>query len=75
MKKAPFAGSHCKGKTGETVRSIPCQAKHREFGNFDKKEEEEDLHVINLFILKIKGIVIFGARFSKVCPMSVLHMK
>ena len=31
-------GTHCTGNTGKMVRKIPCQGKHREFGNFAKTQ-------------------------------------
>ena len=33
-----FQGTHCTGKTGKVVKIIPCQGKHREFGNFAKTQ-------------------------------------
>ena len=33
-----FQGTHGTGKTGKMAKNIPCQGKHREFGNFVKTQ-------------------------------------
>ena len=35
-------GTHCTGKTGKMAKEIPCQGKHREFGNFAKTQGIEE---------------------------------
>ena len=34
----PYQGTHGAGKTGKMAKIIPCQGKHREFGNFVKTQ-------------------------------------
>ena len=34
-------GTHCTGKTGKMDPKIPCQGKHREFGNFAKTQGKD----------------------------------
>ena len=64
------------GKTGKMAKEIPCQGKHREFGNFVKtqgKHHESCLNtgqtqgillaqVVNVLILKVKDIAIVAAK-------------
>ena len=55
---------HGTGKTGKMVKNIPCQGKHREFGNFAKTQGIWFAQVVNSLILKVKDIAIFAAKFS-----------
>ena len=56
---------HCTGKTGKTAPIIPCQGKHREFGNFAKTQGIWFAQVVNSLILKIQDIAMFSVKFSK----------
>ena len=63
-----WQGTHCTGKTGKTgkmAKEIPCQGKHREFGNFAKTQGIWFGQVVNSLILKIKYTSIFTAKISK----------
>ena len=55
-------GTHGTGKTGKMAQQIPCQGKHREFGNFAKTQGILFAQVVNSLILKVKDILIFGAK-------------
>ena len=59
------------GKQGKWPNKIPCQGKHREFGNFAKTQ------VVNSLILKVKHILIFATKISisfKVCQVSFVSV-
>ena len=70
---SPTQGTH---STGKMAKKIPCQGKHREFGNFVKtqgKHREFCLNtgktqgillaqVVNVLILKVKEIAIVAAK-------------
>ena len=58
-------GIHCTGKTGKMAKRIPCQGKHREFGNIAKTQGIWFSHFVNSLILKVKDILIFPAKISK----------
>ena len=60
-----FQGTHCTGKTGEMVKTNPCQGKHREFVHFAKTQGIWFAQVINSLILKVKDISEFAAKISK----------
>ena len=52
-------GPHCIGKTGKTgkmAQKIPCQEKHREFGNFVKTQGKHREFCLNTG--KTQGIFI-----------------
>ena len=55
-------GTHGTGKTGKMAQQIPCQGKHREFGNFAKTQGILFAQVVNSLILKVKDIFIFGTK-------------
>ena len=57
-------GTHGTGKTGKMTQNIPCQGKHREFGNFAKTQGIAQ--VVNSLILNLKDILIFDAKISTV---------
>ena len=63
-------GTHATGKTGkmakkiEDGKKIPCQGKHREFGNFAKTKRIWFAQVVNLLILKVKNISVFASKIS-----------
>ena len=62
-----YQGTHCTGKTGKTgkmAQKIPCQGKHREFGNVAKTQGIWFAQVVNSLILKVKEISIFAAESS-----------
>ena len=75
-------GTHGTGKTGKMAKRIPCQGKHREFGNVVKtqgKHREFCLNtgktqgilsalVLNALILKVKDIAIYAAKQSLFFP-------
>ena len=64
-------GTHGTGKTGKTgtmTKKIPCQGKHREFGNFAKTQGNLFGQVVNSLILKVKDIAIFAAKISNFFP-------
>ena len=42
-----YQGTHCTGKTGKMAKEIPCQGKHREFGNFAKTQGIWFAQVVN----------------------------
>ena len=46
------------------AEKIPCQGKHREFGNFAKTQGILFAQVVNSLILKVKDIAIFAAKIS-----------
>ena len=54
--------SSCTGKTGKMTKKIPCQGKHKEFGNFAKTQEFWFAQVVNSRILKLKDISKFTAK-------------
>ena len=58
---------HNIGKTGEMAKKNPCQGKHREFGNFAKTQGIRFAQVVNYLILKLKDILKFAAKISKIC--------
>ena len=41
---------------------IPCQGKHREFGNFAKTQGHLFAQVVNSMMPKVKDIAIFAAK-------------
>ena len=47
------------------AKEIPCQEKHREFGNFAKTHGIWFAQVVNSLILKVSDIAIFAAKISK----------
>ena len=47
-------GTHCTGKTGKMASKIPCQGKHREFGNFAKTQGIWFAQVVKSLILNYK---------------------
>ena len=47
----------------ENDPKIPCQGKHREFGNFAKTHGIRFAQVVNSLILKVKDISIFAVKF------------
>ena len=49
---------------GKMTKIIPCQGKHREFGNFAKTQGILFAQVVNSLILKVKDIAIFAAKIS-----------
>ena len=51
-------------ENGKWPKIIPCQGKHREFGNLSKTQGILFAQVVNSLILKVKGIVIFVAKIS-----------
>ena len=57
-------GTHCTGKTGKMAKKVPCQGKHREFGNFAKTQGIWFALVVNSLILKVKDISKFAAKIS-----------
>ena len=57
-------GTHSIGKTGKMAKRIPCQGKHREFGNVIKAQGILFAQVLNSLILKVKDIAIFAAKIS-----------
>ena len=54
-------GLHCTGKTGKITKNIPCQGKHRKFGNFVKTR---GILFAEVVILKVKNIEIFAVKIS-----------
>ena len=48
----------------ENGQKIPCQGKHREFGNFAKTQGIWFAQVVNSQILKVKDISKFAAKIS-----------
>ena len=64
----PPGGSCCnrvptaQGKQGKWPKKIPCQGKHKEFGNFAKTQEIWFAQVVNSLILKVKDVSIFAAK-------------
>ena len=55
------------------AKQIPCEGKHREFGNFAKTQGIWFAQVVNSLILKLKYISIFAAKIPKagyVCLVS-----
>ena len=58
-------GTHRTGKTGKMAKRIPCQGKHRDFGNFAKTQGIWFAQVVNSLILKVKDITEFAAEISK----------
>ena len=46
------------------AKEIPCQGKHREFGNFTKTQGIWFAQVVNSLILKVKDISKFAAKIS-----------
>ena len=63
-----FQGTHGTGKTGKMALKIPCQGKHREFGNFAKTQGILFAQVVNSLILKVKNTAIFAAKISIFSP-------
>ena len=51
-----------KGKRGKWPKEIPCQGKHREFGNFAKTQGIWFAQVVNSLILKVNDISIFTTK-------------
>ena len=60
MSRVPTA----QGKSGKMPKRIPCQGKHREFGNFAKTQGILFAQVVSSLILKIKDIVLFAPKIS-----------
>ena len=58
-------GTHCTGKTGKMTKTIPCQGKHREFGNFAKTQGIWFAQVVNLPDSKGIRYFIFASIISK----------
>ena len=58
-------GPHCTRKTRKMSKRIPCQGKHREFGNFAKTQGILFAQVVNSVIQKVKDIPIFAAKCQK----------
>ena len=48
-------------------KEIPCQGKHREFGNFAKTQGIWSAQIVNSLILKVKDILKFAADISIFC--------
>ena len=46
------------------AKDIPCQGKHREFGNFAKTQGIWFAQVLNYLILKVKDFSMFAAKIS-----------
>ena len=73
-------GTHCIWKTGKIVTKIPCQGKHREFGNFAKTQGKHIWFAqgVNSLILKRKDIWKFAEKISKllfeVCQVSFVYV-
>ena len=42
-----WQGTHGTGKTGKMAPKNPCQGKHREFGNFNKRQEKHREFCLN----------------------------
>ena len=61
-------GTHGTGKTVKMAKIIPCQGKHREFGNFAKTQGILFTQVVNYLILKVKDTAIFAAKTSMFFP-------
>ena len=57
-------GTHTTGKTGKMAEKIPCQGKHREFGNFAITQGIWYAQVVISLILKVKDVSIFAAKIS-----------
>ena len=64
MNHIAMQGTHGTGKTGKMARNIPCQGKHREFGNFAKTQGILFAQVVNSLMPKVKDIAIFAAKIS-----------
>ena len=64
----PRAGGQCLMQTAQGKRKmakkIPCQGKHRDFGNFAKTQGIWFAQVVNSLILKVKDI-------SKICSKNL----
>ena len=56
---------NAQGKQGKWPPKIPCQRKHREFGNFAKTQGIWFAQVVHSLILKVKDISIFAAKIPK----------
>ena len=57
-----FTPAQC---TGKMAKNNPCQGKHREFGNFARKQGILFAQVLNSLILKVKDISILAVKISK----------
>ena len=57
-------GTHGTGKTGKMVKKIPCQGKHREFGNFAKTRGNTG----NFFYSSCKFPNSNGKGYCNICP-------
>ena len=59
-------GTHTTEKTGKMAKKYPCQGKHREFGNFAKRQgkHREFAQVVSSLILKVKDISVFAVKIS-----------
>ena len=67
-------GTHA---TGKMAKKIPCQGKHREFGNFAKTQGIWFAQVVNSLILKVKkyfSICCENSIFSEDLDKAVLCM-
>ena len=53
------------------AKNIPCQGKHREFGNFVKTQGISLAQVVNALILKVKDIAMFARFFFQKLDRSV----
>ena len=51
-------------RKGKMAQQIPCQGKHREFGNFAKTQGIWFPQVVNSLTLRLKDISIFAAKIS-----------
>ena len=51
--------------TGKMAKNIPCQGKHREFGNFVKTQGILLAQVVNALILKVKVLLCLPDFFSR----------
>ena len=56
--------AHATGKTGKMAENIPCQGKHRVFGNFAKTQGIWYAQVVISLILKVNDVSIFAAKIS-----------
>ena len=61
---AIMQGTYCTGKTGKMAKKIPCQGKHKEFGNFAKTQGICFSQVVAFLIVKSKDISKFAAKIS-----------
>ena len=57
------------------VKIIPCQGKHREFGNFAKAQGIWFSQVVNSLIVKVKDILLYATKVSNFFFKVVLSAK